>query len=504
MAQPTLLQDDFSGGMKPDFASDQIPKNAVRNIKDFLPGISEAPLSTRGTWNRTGATMGTTYAVGVGVAPFANGFQVVGISDTGGLYSVSPTGFGSNTSRGTVPTAIQAPVFYRNVLYIPSDGIADVSQYGGIANATAATGSPPKGQLCCVYKDHLVLANNGAERNRIWFSNAGDATSWDTAIDGQWLDASYPVNGLAVVRNMILVFSEQGVERVRGDIIPGVAGSDMVREPLPIPGCADPTSIAVDQDLCVYANAAGIFMTDGLTSVDLTEQCGIKLWYGEKMFGYDSGWVINGGIFEGKYVFSAANFYDNSTRFAGVIDIKKRSFFEVSNLPSMMFASSPLGLAQTYPGALWMAERDAPWVVRASDMFRRQSDAGDRFSIGQDIDDNNVALSPRLRTKFFRAASGRKRFKRLYFTYSMNLTSATSIGVRVYPDAALDSDQDYAIGTLTGGTATAFVTEARKKLSVSKAQEGLSVDIDGTTVAPGLVLQLRKIEAEVLPSESSR
>jgi hypothetical protein len=303
MAKTILLQDDFSGGMKPDVPITQLPANAVRNMTDLVPWSGEALLSARNAWDRTGATMSTTYAGALAFAPFSGGGQLVGIADTGSVFQVPHTGTAANTARGTAQVPIQPPVFYRNVLYIPSNnGTSTVKSYGGSSNAAAASGSPPAGMLATVFKDHLVLARDNTTRQRIWFSNGGDAASWDTAVDGQWLDASFPVSGLAVVRNMILVFAEEGVERIRGDIIPGVAGSDMVREPLPIPGCADPASIAVADDVCYYANATGIYMTDGIGSVDLTAQGGIKNWWNDKLSGYDGGWVIAGGVFEGKYI----------------------------------------------------------------------------------------------------------------------------------------------------------------------------------------------------------
>jgi hypothetical protein len=493
-----LLQDDFSGGMKPDVPITQLPANAVRNMTDLVPWSGEALLSARNAWDRTGATMSTTYAGALAFAPFSGGGQLVGIADTGSVFQVPHTGTAANTARGTAQVPIQPPVFYRNVLYIPSNnGTSTVKSYGGSSNAAAASGSPPAGMLATVFKDHLVLARDNTTRQRIWFSNGGDAASWDTAVDGQWLDASFPVSGLAVVRNMILVFAEEGVERIRGDIIPGVAGSDMVREPLPIPGCADPASIAVADDVCYYANATGIYMTDGIGSVDLTAQGGIKNWWNDKLSGYDGGWVIAGGVFEGKYIVAV---HEESTfELCLVCDVARRAFFQFSNVPANMFASVSQGYASGAAGGLYFAERDAPWLAQASPLFDRRSDADDAAGTGTNNDGNGTSRAVRLRTGLFKpGGEGRKRIRKLYVRVGAGV--GETITVKAYTNESLAESGVITVGTITGNST---ISPARKKLSLGRATEGVSVELTSTLTSAG-ALNVYKIEAEALPSESSR
>jgi hypothetical protein len=412
MARPVLLQDDFSGGMKPDLPHDKLPKNAVRNMVDFIPNYNDVPLALRNGWDRVGATMSTTYAGAVAFAPFVNGAQLVGIADTGAVFQVPHTADAANTARGTAQVPVQSPVFYRNVLYIPSDnGSTSVKSYGGSSNAAAASGSPPAGMIATVFKDHLVLARDSTTPNRVWFSNGGDAASWDTAADGQWLDASYPVTGLATIRNMMLVFAEQGVERIRGDIIPGVAGSDMVREPLPIPGCADPASIAVADDVCYYANASG----------DLTDQCDFKQWWAHTLFSYDGSWNLAGGYFQGKYIVVA---HDGSTfKICAVFDVKKRAAYQFSNIPATMFAMAPTGHSASYPGGVYMAERNAPWLARFSNVFGRISVIDGANSWQED--DNGTLRSPRVRTGYF-GSPGNRRIKKVYVHFDQATGTITA------------------------------------------------------------------------------
>jgi hypothetical protein len=498
MARPILLQDDFSGGMKPDLPITQLPKNAVRNMEDLVPWAGEAPLSARNGWERTGSSMATTYASAVAFAPFAGGGQLIGIADTGAVFQVPHTSATANTARGSVSgVPQQPPVFYRDKLYIPSNvGNFAVRSYDGSSNVAAITGSAPMGVLCTVFKDHLVLARDMTSYRRIWFSAGGDATVWDTAADGQWLDASHDVTGLAVVRNMILAFQEAGVERIRGDIIPGVAGSDMVREPLPIPGCADPASIAVANDVCYYTNATGIYMTDGIGSVDLTDQGGIKNWWNNLLGGYDGGWTIAGGVFSGKYIVSV---HDGGTfKLCLVCDVARRAFYQFTNVPAVMFASSAEGHASSTAGALFMAERDAPWLAKASTMFGRRSQADDVIG-GDYADGNGSARNARLRTGYFQpGGAGRKRFKKVYAKLGMD--ADVTVEYHAYTMPSIYSGGETDVGSITSAS---ILTSPRKKISLSRATEGVSLELHAE-LATTKRLDLYKLEVEAQLGETSR
>jgi hypothetical protein len=498
MARPLLLQDDFSAGMKPDIPIMQLPKNAVRNMTDLLPMAGEAPLSARNGWDRVGGLMPGSYAAAVSFAPFINGGQLVGIDNTGAVFVVPHTSDAANTARGTAQVPLQSPVFYRNVLYIPSDnGSTSVKSYGGSSNVAAASGSPPAGMLAVTFKDHLVLARDGANPRRVWFSNGGDAGVWDTAADGQWLDTTHAITGLAVVRNMILAFAEEGCERIRGDIIPGVSGSDMVVEPIPIPGTADPGSIVVASDVCYYANATGIYMTDGIGSVDLTLQGDIKNWWNNLLSGYDAAWTLAAGMFSGKYIVVA---HDGSTfKLCLVCDVARRAFYQFTNVPATMFGSVPEGYASSTAGALFMAERDAPYLVKASTMFNRRSLADDVIG-GDYADGNGGDREVRLRTKYFLGDPGRKRFKKLYAT--LGASAAVTVDYHAYLSPTIISGSEVTAGTISGAFSPTTLP-TRKKVSLNRAVEGVSLELhaDMTTIT---TLNIYKLEAEILPSEPSR
>jgi hypothetical protein len=293
---------------------------------------------------------------------------------------------------------------------------------------------------------------------------------------------------------MMLVFAEQGVERIRGDIIPGVAGSDMVREPLPIPGCADPASIAVADDVCYYANASGVYMTDGITSVDLTAQCDYKQWWAQKLYSYDSSWNLAGGYFQGKYIVVAHD--DETFRLCSVFDVQKRAAYEFTNIPATMFAAAPTGHAASYPGGLYMAERDAPWLARFSEVFGYISliEGANQWQ----GDDNGTLRSPRVRTGYFRGQPGRKRIKKVYVHWDQYTGTST---LNTYSD--MNASAATGTFTLTASTNQGY---GFRKVSVARGnREGVAIEISNPLFDVDFAgLSIRRFEAEMQPLESSR
>jgi hypothetical protein len=503
MAKPVLLQDDFSGGMKPDIPVGKLPKNAVVNLVDFIPSY-EGSISIRGNRNRT-AALGNTYAAAVAFAPFSAGGQLVGITDTGAVKQVPHATAAAVTARGTAQVPLQPPVFYRNVLYIPSsNGTATVKSYGGSSDAVAASGSPPAGMFATVYKDHLVLGRDATNSQRVWFSNGGDAGSWDTAADGQWLDCSFPLTGIAALRNMILVFSEQGTERIRGDIIPGVAGSDMVREPLFAASTADPGSVVVADDICIFANSNGVYMTDGITLADLTEQGGVSQYWRKKNLNYASNSVYAAGYHKGKYIIALSNAGSFVT--CMVCDVKTRTWWEWTDVNASMFASVPSGYAGSSAGLLFMAERGASYLADAANLFYGRAESGN-FLFGYTGLSEYVSVlpTPRVRTGFFGNTPGLKRIKNVFVNYTASGSQSTPASVYVNVDSGLSSSLSTSLGTLTSaGGSGPF--DFRQQYAVNKRAYGVGLDVKWTTAAANNTASFRinSLEADMRELEGSR
>lgn len=487
MAKTVVLQDRFDRAMVRDLPIDQLPKGAVWDLVDMMPGSDGAGLQKRGRWARHSTTLGAgTTASALTVAPFATGPQIVAINSSGAVKQVDLAA-GTVTARGTAQVPFQAPVFYREKVYIPSDnGTTTVKSYAGAADAAAAAGSPPAGMFAAVWKDHLVLARNAANPNRMWFSNGGDPTVWDTV--EQWLDLSFVPNGLATLRGLILSFSEVAVERIRGSIIPGVAGNDMEKEVMFNIGCPDPAAIAVSDDYVVWANSDGVYLSDGIGLVDLTQQCGIHSYYTDSTFGQINS--LTGGLWRGHYILSI---YSGTTFVnAFVFDISRRRAWRLTNLEAAMMATAPTSTAGSASGELFFAELENPYVGRLSFMFLH----GDQLS----IDGNDVYAAPAVRTGHFRGTQGRKRWRRLFVNY-VHETSTGTVG--------WNFDPTLTAATLTGtlpATADAEVVLPRAQIPItaSKHADGLSVYLAGGAGATCSDFRIYALEAEVHAIEQSR
>jgi hypothetical protein len=353
-----------------------------------------------------------------------------------------------------------------------------------------------------VWKDHLVLARNAANPNRLWFSNGGDPTAWDTAADGQWLDLTYVPNGLTTLRGMILSFSENAMERIRGDIIPGVAGSDVVRELMFNVGCPDPGAIAASDDYVVFANPNGVYLTDGIGLIDLTQQCGVKS-YWRDIFGsvYSSSYNFTGGLYQGHYIVSSMS--GTTLTDCMCFDIVNRRAWRLGNVKPAMMATAPTSTG-SMSGELLFAERDNPYVSRLGQIFLVHGGGGDGgITNTLELDGDGDAVTYRMHTGYLRGLPGRKRWRRFYVTYTMADAATSGVyeaDVEWYHDLALPTSYgQQGILTETGGASSRHPVPVTN----SPTSEGVVVKI-GNSTSSGNDFRLFKIEAEVRPIEQSR
>lgn len=412
MAQPTLLQRDYSRGVKRDFPRDAMPAGALWDCVDFIPDIIGAPLRKRGGWPYGSDAFGAgSYAAAVAFADFTTGGRLVGINDSGTLYSIALSN-GAVTSEGSSGVPIAPPVLHRDVLVIPSaDGTANVKKYlaaGGAPADLAATA--PDGMYAAVYKDRTLLANVSGNQQRIYFGPAGAPTqAWDTTTS--FIDASFPVAGLAALKNAVLVFGNAACERIRGTIPP--PHSDMLREPLYDIGCIDARSIVAYGDLVIFANGDGIWMTDGAAQPEnLAETSGFLTYWLTTMSAYAaSTWTVAAGMHRGMYVVSILNgstFVD-----ALMVDVDRRSMVRLSNLKARMFARAE-GIAEE----LYFALRSAARLGSLSAIFSPTD--------GTRNDADGTAVNPVFETPFFKDGPVTKRWNRAYLSYELTAPSTTS------------------------------------------------------------------------------
>lgn len=486
MADPVLLQDTFALGMKQDGPREQLPRGVVWSMVDYIPEFG-SPLTKRGGWSHPFNAMATgTYMAGIGFAPFAAGAQVLMINDAGTLFTASP-GSATVTSRGAAVVPAHPPTYYRDKSFICDINGSAVPKTWDGATLASLGGSPPAGSISCTYKDHLVLAGSAANTNRVWFSSAGNPASWATGASGQWLDITNPIYGMAAMRNMIICFSQGATERIVGDIIPGISGSDFRVEPMHPTGCADPASIATDADFVVYANADGVFMTDGVALADLTQEGGIKILWQSLLAGYASAWSISAAIHRGRYIVSVMN--DSVFVCAFMCEVKRRVWTRLSNVKSFMLVSSPVGIPNA-PPSVYFADRVSLFAGNLATMFTP--------SATYRYDGDGSAVVPTLETGYFYGKQGRKRIRRVYVSWYM-LDGATD-----NPSLTVSYAEDLATGAYTAlsDTLAENVVRQRQRLDVGIPADGVAFKLAQTGASA--VTQLYALEMEMMSSERSR
>jgi hypothetical protein len=487
MSKPLVLQDDFSLGMAGDTPRHQLPKGRSFRVVDWIPELG-APLVKRGGWTRPfDALAAGSYMAGIGFAPFSGGAsRVLAINDAGTLYKMTP-GSATATSVGSARTPAHPPTFYRdNAIICDVAGAAVPYRYDN-STLTVLTGSPPNGALSCAFKDHLVLARSSANTNRVWFSNLGDMNAWDTAADGQWLDTTYPIQGLAAMRNMILVFGEGWTERIRGDVIPGNAAADMVIEPLFSIGCSDPGSVVVTDDFVVFANSAGVYITDGSAVASLTEQGGIDQLWRSTLASYAATWTLAACFFRGRYIIAIM---DGSTFKASFMcDVKRRVWSQLTNVKALMMVSSPIGILDTPPQA-YFADRSSLYTGSLASMFTPGA------SVKNDGD--GTAVTPVLETPHYIQKPGSKRWGQLYVKHHISDAASDN------PTLTLSYQTDLVSSSYTALSTTLAENTAheRERVPLRVKSEGVQLKIHQTNASAET--RLYGLEADVMAQEPSR
>ena len=493
MANTAVVQAGWDRMMR-DLPRDRLPKGTCWNIIDLIPNELGGPLSKRGGWTYasealTSILTGADVVQGVIAAPFSAGEQVVAWttnigsgSRVGQIVSTSST-----TDRGApaFTNLGQQPLFYRNFVYfVDAAGATAPSRYSGAANTTALTGSPPTGSRATVYKDRLVLARSSGQLQRLWFSAAGTPTTWDTTFG--FIDTSGEVTGLYALRNAILIWHPNSLERITGSTPP--PGTDMSLQPLFDTGCPYPFSIAgTDQFVC-FANSSGIYMTDGSAVVDITEQGGMKSFWRSQFTG---GRQIAAGYFRGYLIVSVVDASGLGEVNTFLIHLKTRRFTRISNMLAWSFAIASSSADELYWGSV-----EAARVNKFSPLFSPTS------SVKADADGTNV--TPIVETAYFNLGQSEARICEAYLTYDMRdaasdnpvltMSYATDPTATTYTDVVGQDGNAYTIPETT--------VMKRVKRQIRQQGFGLSVKLAQTN--PSSVTHLNRLELRSWPREQSR
>jgi hypothetical protein len=473
-----------------DAPRDMLPPGAAHNMVDWIPLESGAALAKRGGWSYVTTTPPTLptnpdRVIAVGYGNVTGGDIVIGIARDNGsgnnrLFVVTS---GGGTSDVAATNFVDEPLTYyrRNFIITGRDGTSTPQRFNG-SQIVNLGGSPPTGRRSCIYKDRVVLANSGSNSNRIWFSGAGNFDSWNTSTS--WIDAEYPVTALYPLRNAILVFHEFKLNRIIGSIPP--PGSDMQLQPLWDQGTylTFANSLAGNDEYCVFANALGVYMTDGTTVVDLARQGGMKS-YWSSLFG-GTARRVHGGVFRDYYVCNVTT-DGNPPAFidAFLVHIPSRRWFRISNLTAESFWHR----VSKDKEELYWGDFSEPRINSLSSIFSASS------STKEDADGTDV--QPVLETQFVRLGHSRGRIKSVYTRYYLRDAGSDNPTITVSAIYSPESSQYTTIDTLaeTG-------TETLARSSCNKAAYGFALKY--TQSGNSAITHLRGVAVAAHPREDSR
>lgn len=505
MSHPYPMASVFTEGMRRDSDRTMLPGGSVWNLVDFIPDEIQAAASGRGGWTYAGPVLsGATQAFSVAYHPDLA--KVVVLTNFQTVWdAVAGTSF---SSSGPPYFNVSAPpAYHRGYLIYGSSTVLGLIQSPSAlrddGTVSTLTNAPPA-FLPGVYKDHALLAalntglgpSHGGKLNRLFFSAAGDPTTWDQNFG--WWDTTGTITALGTTPNAILIFHSSTTERLRGTTPP--PGSDMTIEPFFDDGCLDPFSVAYWQENVIFASSRGIYLTNGASVVDLTAQAQIKTYWASLVSGYSSSWRIAGGIFRDHYIVSINN--GSALVDCLCINLTNRTSWRFSNLHGSCFVNVTTSTQEK----LYMGQWNAGRVAELSSLWSPSA------SVKQDGDGTNP--TPIIETGAFRGydrlhrrwiqSMGKQMWRWAYMDY--DLRDAATDNPTISLSAALSPGGPYT--ALTGGTLPETTDYTRKKRSIGKVVGGGKrsnmIEFKIAVNGPYATANLYALEADFAPIDIGR
>lgn len=503
MASPFTLQNSY-GGICRDYPRDQLPAGYLWESLDWIPQTLSAPLTKRGGWSYASPALGSTTSIqSLLYAPFSAGEYNLAVTSDNHLYRFTS---GSSTDIGAAVATLQNPIYHRSLstalgglVIIPASGGSTAPKSYDRTTLQNMAGSPPTAQYGCVWNDYTVLANTAANPSRLFFSQLGDpAAAWDTT-NSIW-DATLPVVGVAALRSSILMFHSRSTERLRG-ISSGVAaggapptatngGGNLAMDTAFDVGCIDAKTIVHWNDFVVWADARGIYMSDGVALKNLTAAGLIQsMWRQYTSLTYT---VVAAGIINDTYIISITNAGVEVGTFA--YDLNHGFWFRLSNFAFQAFARTSGVSEETYAG-----QAAAGRVAGLSTIFTPNA------TYKNDAD--GTAVQPYLETGLFRGftrfhrkwlpSMGIQSWRALWLNYDLRDADADAPTLTV--GYIIDQDQAFST-TLPVLAATAIQTRARRDLRF----QGHAVAFQVSQTGPSAGSKFYALEGWYEPFESGR
>jgi hypothetical protein len=178
--------------------------------------------------------------------------------------------------------------------------------------------------------------------------------------------------------------------------------------------------VAIWNDRVIFANAKGIFMTDGAGWSDLTARAGMSTYWQTTLASYTSSWRLAGGIYRNHYILSVNN--GTSVVDAFCINLNSGAFFRLSNFHGNCF----VGVATGGVEELYMGLANAGRVGKVSSCWSplaANKNDGDGTTPTPTFETMAHQGFDRLRRRWI-ASDGLQRWQYLYMRY--NLTDYAS------------------------------------------------------------------------------
>lgn len=485
MSRTAVLQDSYALGERSDSPRVRIPKAGAYRVYDFIPQSIGARLRKRGGWRtpHSGVMAGTSM-LNVTYWGFPSGAQIVAQSATGQVYRVvdggglTEIGPGPGTEPGggsTNPVARKSrrPAIWRdNIVFF--DRTQNPCYYDGSGWHTMVA---PHGDMGATWREYFVIPIG----TRLFFSPPGDPFStWDTT--NSYIDAPQAIYAVAPMRTSILAFGRSRTHRFRGTTPPSQYSlGDMVSEPLWPLGCADMRSIVYHGDQLIFANAQGIWLTDGTTLENLAEGGGILRSWLSQLAGYEpTSWIIACGLMGGLLFVSV---YNASGPVAGwMCNLERRSWVRTRNIYSSSFATNSDAGEEMYFGRFDSARLGALGSIMHPDASNMADGDGD-------------PVLPSIETANFQDRPGFKRWIELFVNYELE-GSATTLDVGFAVDPFAQSSY------VPLGSLEPIPVRGKRSLPIRHDGEGVQFRIAQTGPSANTIIY--ELEAALYPQEQSR
>jgi len=483
--EPAKILDSYRLGMKRDFARDKMPDGSFWNLVDLLPEVIDGRARKRGGYEAASqavsAVTGSASKVAAGIfAPYSDGDSNLAFDEDGRAYEIEST---TGTENIGAAVTTRSPVFYSNMVIVPDStgavGPKKITRSAGAHSVTALGGTPPAGKYAVVYKDVLWLAAAAASGDRIFFSVAGNPESWDTT--NRYIDMSFPITGLVALQNAVFAFGLSRTARIRGSIPPPDTDF-IVDDPIFDVGCTDNRSIALYREKVVWANANGLYISDGTAMEDLTRLCGMKSWWldimaGQAGFSTGTAYSVTGhsivtAVYGDYLLYSVLN--GTTLVDSGMIDLVRYAWLRFSNIDMSSAWRRP------YPEEVFWGNTH---VNKTSSFFNPTASTK--------ADADGVSVLPELETQFFMENSLLKTIRRAFLTYDLRDAASDNPALTLsYIDSPEETSYTAISPTLPE---TSEITRVHR--SINRPMRGLAFKIAQTGASSDTRLYDLELEA---------